>query len=90
MVAKKILKFYGWVLNRYCKSTVDLQQQRVKSVKRCTTITELVVIWGVCSVCTGVTKSKAVIFVNNTSHLNFAMTIARSWKNFQYICSDFV
>ena len=32
----------------------------VKSVKRCRTITELVVVWSVCSVCTSVTKSKVV------------------------------
>ena len=30
----------------------------VKSIKRCHTITELVVVWSVCSVCTSVAKSK--------------------------------
>ena len=32
----------------------------VKRVKRCLTITELVVVWSVCSVCTSMTKSKPV------------------------------
>ena len=32
----------------------------VKSVKPCHTITELVVVWSVCSVCTSVAKSKVV------------------------------
>ena len=32
----------------------------VKSVKRYLTITELVVVWSVCSVCTSMTKSKPV------------------------------
>ena len=30
----------------------SLQQQKVKSVERVTTITELVVVWSVCSTCT--------------------------------------
>ena len=34
-----------------------LAMATVKSVKRCHTITELVVVWSVCSVCTSVTKS---------------------------------
>ena len=35
---------------------------KVKSIKCCTTITELVFVWRLCSICTSVTKSKAVIF----------------------------
>ena len=38
-----------------------MEQQKVKSVKHGTTITELVVVWRLCSVCTSVTSSKAVI-----------------------------
>ena len=49
----------------YC----SLQQQKAKSVKRGTTITELVVVWSLCSVCTSVTKSKAVILYNTLRFL---------------------
>ena len=47
----------------------SLQQKKVKSVKRSTTITELVVVWSLCSVCTSVTKSKAVILYNTSRFL---------------------
>ena len=47
----------------------SLQQQKVKSIKRSTTITELVVVWSLCSVCTSVTKSKAVILYNTSRFL---------------------
>ena len=38
---------------------------------------ELVIVWSICSVCTGVTKSKAVILYNADT---FAIAIARSRK----------
>ena len=59
----------------------SLQNQKVKDVKCCTNITELVVVWYPHSVCTIVTKSKAVILYN-TSCFSFAVAIARSRKIF--------
>ena len=53
-----------------CLHVIDLLLLAIaKSEKRkaCTTITELVVVWSLCSVCTSVTKSKVVILYN-TSH----------------------
>ena len=56
----------------------------VKSVKRCLTITELVVVWSVCSVCTSVTKSKVVGLHVQLDALQrfilFALAFARSRK----------
>ena len=49
-----------------------------EKVKRSTTITELVVVWNLCSVCTCVTKSKAVILYQH--FMLFAIAIARSRK----------
>ena len=47
-------------LNNGTEDLLLLAAATVKSVKRCHTITELVVVWSVCSVCTSVTKSKVV------------------------------
>ena len=55
----------------------SLQQQKVKSVKRRTTITELVVVWSLCSVYTSVTESKAVTL---RTLVLFAIAIVRSRK----------
>ena len=56
----------------------------VKSVKRCHTITELVVVWSVCSVCTNVTKSKVVgphIQLDTLQRFTlFALAVARGSK----------
>ena len=54
-----------------------LATAKVKSVKRRTTITESVVVWSLCNVCTSVTKSKVVALKYFTL---FAMAIARSKK----------
>ena len=51
--------------------------KKVKSVKRRSTITELVVVWSLCNVCTSVTKSKVVTLKRFTL---FAIVIARSRK----------
>ena len=76
----KCLKFFHVVKNLgdcIQKICYSLQQQKVKSVKRTTTITELVVVWSLCSVCTSVTKSKVVNLKHSTL---FAIAIARSRK----------
>ena len=41
----------------------SLQEQKKWRVKHCTTITELVIVWSLCSDCTSVTKSKAVVLL---------------------------
>ena len=51
----------SWRINLLQMMYYSLQQQKVKSVKHSTTITELVVVWSLCSVCASVTKSKAVL-----------------------------
>ena len=50
---------------------------KVKSVKCRTTVTELVVVWSLCSVCTSMIKSKVVTLKHFTL---FAIAIARSRK----------
>ena len=54
-----------------------LATEKAKSVKRRTTITELVFVWSLCSVCISVTKSKVVTLKRFTL---FAVVIARSRK----------
>ena len=73
----------------YFESTEDLLHlatATVKSIKRCHTITELVVVWSVCSVCTSVAKSKVVgphiqLDTLRLQHFTlFALAVARSSK----------
>ena len=62
------------ILRRLQKIYYSLQQQKVKSVKSKTTITELVVVWNLCSICT---KSEVVTLKHSTL---FAIAITRSRK----------
>ena len=64
------LALSDWVLFLHIqKIYYSLQQQKAKSVKHSATITELVVVWSLCSVYTSVTKSKAVILYNTSRFL---------------------
>ena len=70
MVCKIIFMLHLHVL--HLKDTEDLlllATQKVKIVKPSTTITELVVVWSLCSICTSVTKSKAVVLYNTSCFL---------------------
>ena len=68
-----MIAVFSWVQKIY----YSLQQQKVKSVKCKTTITELVAVWSLYNVCTSVTKSKVVTLKRFTL---FAIVIARSRK----------
>ena len=71
-------------IGTYTEDLLLLATATVKSVKRCHTITELVVVWSVCSICTGVTKSKVVgphIQLDTLQRFTlFALAVARSKK----------
>ena len=58
---------YSWL--EIQKIYYSLQQQKAKSLKRSTTITELVVVWSLCSAYTSVSTSKAVILYNTSRFL---------------------
>ena len=58
------ITFSMWIYFHGTKDLLLLQQQKVKSIKHSTAINELVVVWSLCSVCTSVNKSKAVILYN--------------------------
>ena len=59
----------GVLISGIQKIYYSLQQHKSKSIKRSTTITEVMVVWSVCSVCTSVTKSKAVMLYNTSRFL---------------------
>ena len=64
----------------------------VKSIKRCHTITELVVVWSVCSVCTSVAKSKVDgphIQLDTLQRFTlFVLAVARSSKTSVHFFRD--
>ena len=75
------IPYYQYPLIRTVSVTEDLLLlATAKSEKRRTTITNLVVVWSLCSVYTSMTKSKAVTL--RMLHVFFAIAIARSRKIF--------